>query len=68
MSSPAAVEKCFEEAQDSGVLKVSHKGLKCFPNFVDEYDLLDVLNVGKSEFFHYMSDFLTLWVRTRGRI
>uniref|UniRef100_A0A7M5X7Y7 Calponin-homology (CH) domain-containing protein n=1 Tax=Clytia hemisphaerica TaxID=252671 RepID=A0A7M5X7Y7_9CNID len=49
MSSPAGVEKCFEEAQDSGVLKVCHKGLKCFPNFVDEYDLLDVLNVDISK-------------------
>lgn len=45
MSSPAGIEKCFEEAEDSGVLKVSHKGLKCFPTFVEEYDLVDVLTV-----------------------
>ena len=47
MSSPAGIEKCFEEAEDSGVLKVSQKGLKCFPTFVEEYDLVDVLIVGK---------------------
>jgi len=45
MSSPAGTEKCFEEAEDSGVLKVNHKGLKCFPTFVEEYDLVDVLTV-----------------------
>ena len=54
MSSPAGIEKCFEEAEDSGVLKVCHKGLKCFPTFVEEYDLVDVLTVGKLLFSFMM--------------
>ena len=52
MTSPAGIEKCFEEAEDSGVLKVCHKGLKGFPSFVDEYDLVDVLTVGKFDFLN----------------
>lgn len=58
MSSPAGIEKCFEEAEDSGVLKVNHKGLKCFPTFVEEYDLVDVLTVGKYCFFCYIFSFM----------
>lgn len=47
MSSHSVIEKCFEDAEDSGLLRLTHKGLKCFPNFVDDYDLVDVLVVGK---------------------
>ena len=50
----ASVEKCFEDAEESGCLQILHKGLKQFPVCVDAYDLLDVTTVGKLQFFIFV--------------
>lgn len=44
-----STEKCFEEAQDSGYLKLHQKGLRKLPVCVEDYELLDVLNVDISK-------------------
>ncbi|XP_057301755.1 leucine-rich repeat and calponin homology domain-containing protein 2-like [Hydractinia symbiolongicarpus] len=45
MNSHSVIEKCFEDAEESGVLQITHKGLKTYPTCVDDYDLVDVLVV-----------------------
>ena len=42
-----SLERCFEDAVDKGELFVQQKNLKAFPIYVDDYDLADVIHVGK---------------------
>ena len=48
-SSNRSIERCFEDAEDSGVLAASSRGLKEFPVCVDNFDLVDVIKVGKEQ-------------------
>ena len=64
-----SVEKCFEDAEESGCLQILHKGLKQFPVCVDSYDLLDVTTVGKLKsfvfnfFFFFFSKYIVQFIR-----
>jgi len=55
------VEKCFDDAEESGVLQIIHKGLKQFPACVDDYDLLDVitLDISRNRFAELPQEILS---------
>lgn len=60
MSSQRSIERCFDEAEDTGVLQVSGKGLREFPLCVDNHDMADVIkaDVSHNKFFELPQNIL----------
>jgi len=47
MTGIKSIEKCFEEAEETGLLHLSSKGLRDFPDCASDCELIDVIEAGK---------------------
>lgn len=47
MTGNKTIEKCFEEAEETGSLYLSSKGLRDFPDVASDCELIDVIEAGK---------------------
>lgn len=46
MTGLQTIEKCFEEAEQTGSLPLSSKGLRDFPDMAGDCELIDVIEAG----------------------
>ena len=46
-----SVDRCFQDAEDTGILELCGRNLKEFPEHPEECELIDVIDCGKYSVF-----------------